>query len=253
VDWINVMAYDLHGSWDPVTGPHTALRADDGLSIEHAVDLYLGAGVPAQKLHLGLAGYGRTWTLANPANHVYGSAATGTGVAGTCTQEAGFLSSVEIANMVATGGQMALDSASQTAYAWKGNQFVTFDTLATHKVKTDYICSKALGGVMFWAMDLDDSFKMINAIHDNLATCSSTSGGGGDDDDDDDDDDSDVAPVTCDVARRPCDDSFLACTVAATRAADVCACIDPWKSCLDTAGCPASASNTSPRIRVTAA
>lgn len=143
------MTYDLHGSWDTVTGPHTALQATDGLSIDHAVDLYLESGVPPNKLMLGLAAYGRTWTLVNPSNHVLGSPASGAGTMGACTQESGFLNSLEISDMITNGGQMVIDTASQTAFAWRSNQFVTFDTIETHRAKTDFLCSKVCPLVSF--------------------------------------------------------------------------------------------------------
>lgn len=240
VDWINLMTYDLHGSWDSTTGPHTALKAADGLSIEHAVDLYTKGGVPAAKLLVGLAGYGRTWTLANPASHEYGSPAIGAGNAGVCTQEAGFLASFEIAHMVANGGAMATDVASQTAYAWNGNQFVTFDTISTHRAKTDFACQRGLGGAMFWAMDLDTDFAMINSIYDSTMACSG--GGGGDVES------SEAQPPVdpCEEGRPICDGQLVDCTAAKAKLTEVCECVGAWADCLDRAGCPASAADTVP-------
>lgn len=31
MDFINLMTYDLHGNWDPITGHHTAMANDGGL------------------------------------------------------------------------------------------------------------------------------------------------------------------------------------------------------------------------------
>jgi chitinase len=115
----------------------------------------LKAGFLPSQINVGLAAFGRTWTLANTNSHNYNSPAIGAGNPGICTQESGFLASFEINNMIKTGGNMAIDSESQTAYAWKGNQFVTFDTIETHKKKTDYICSLDLGGIMWWSFDLE--------------------------------------------------------------------------------------------------
>ena len=91
---------------------------------------------------VGLAAYGRTWTLSgSPATagfitvllflllKGYGTATTGTGTAGTCTQEGsvvhsgnfnnlsgGFLSSFEIQAFVASGAVSKLDQYSQVCY-----------------------------------------------------------------------------------------------------------------------------------------
>jgi chitinase len=172
LDWLNIMTYDLHGSWDSTTGPHTALQSSDNLTMEHAIQLYMDAGVPAAKIVVGLAAYGRTWTLSDSMQRSYGSPATGAGTAGVCTQEKGYLNSMEIAHLVKNGGKMVTDSATTTAYAWNEDQFVTFDTVETHSIKTQWICDHGLGGAMMWAMDLDDDFVMLNSIYDKIMSSS---------------------------------------------------------------------------------
>lgn len=37
LDWINLMAYDLHGKWDRKTGHHTAMFGDDKLTVRYRV------------------------------------------------------------------------------------------------------------------------------------------------------------------------------------------------------------------------
>ena len=41
-------------------------------------------------------------------------------------------------------------------YAYKGNEWVSFDDIDTINQKTEYIKSMKLGGAMIWALDLDD-------------------------------------------------------------------------------------------------
>lgn len=68
-------------SWETVTGHHTALfgASDSDLSIDRAVTMWLNGGLPASKLVMGLATYGRTWTLSDPASHGIGAPATAAG------------------------------------------------------------------------------------------------------------------------------------------------------------------------------
>lgn len=72
VDFINLMTYDLHGSWDGKTGINAPLYALSGdnqqLSVDAAVKYWLKNGCPSNKLVVGLPLYGRSFTL-NDANN----------------------------------------------------------------------------------------------------------------------------------------------------------------------------------------
>ena len=54
VDLINIMSYDMTGSYDPVTGHQSALytTGEDKHSVEKGVDYFLAAGVPASKINI---------------------------------------------------------------------------------------------------------------------------------------------------------------------------------------------------------
>jgi chitinase len=60
LDFFNIMTYDIHGAWDSpkVVGANT-----DMPYIFNAVKYFLNAGVSPNKLVLGLAAYGRTYTM----------------------------------------------------------------------------------------------------------------------------------------------------------------------------------------------
>ena len=53
-------------------------------------------GAPREKINIGLALYGRSFTLQNGAKHNVGSPAKGGGKAGTFTQEEGYLAFYEV-------------------------------------------------------------------------------------------------------------------------------------------------------------
>ena len=127
VDWIGVMSYDLHGtfwprrpyppgpvartlslslclpppplppttlagSWESFTGAHTALQdAASPLSVTAAVDYWLSGGMPPSKLVVGLATYGRSFTLPSTSPAGIGAPASGAGSQGPYTGTAGFL------------------------------------------------------------------------------------------------------------------------------------------------------------------
>lgn len=64
-DWVNLLTYDLHGSWDsPEDQIGSFVYAHTNLTeITDAFNLLWRNGVPANKVNLGIGFYGRTFTL----------------------------------------------------------------------------------------------------------------------------------------------------------------------------------------------
>jgi chitinase len=56
-------------------------------------------------------------------------------------------------------------------YAYSGRQWVGYDNEATMNSKVDLVNSRSLGGVMLWALDLDDfknSYPLLTAVNNRL-------------------------------------------------------------------------------------
>src|SRR6185295_10100418 len=71
LDWINVMTYDFFNSATPTTGHHAGLyrsrfAAANDRDGDAAIEQHLAAGIPAEKLVLGAAFYGRAFGAVNP-------------------------------------------------------------------------------------------------------------------------------------------------------------------------------------------
>jgi len=171
VDWFGVMTYDLHGSWDRTTGMHTALYSaidGDQLTASHALKAWESRGAPAAKLLMGLATYGRGWTLMDPTKNGIRAPARGASDAGRYTREMGFLAWYEIQAMLnATGSKPTFDYETEVMYTTKGDQWVGFDNPTTLKIKTEYIKDHGYAGAMIWAIDLDDfhaGYPLISAV-----------------------------------------------------------------------------------------
>jgi chitinase len=74
VDWIDLMAFDYHGSWDAITGINSPFSFDpaepplgNGVNQETwntagSVAYFLANGVPAEKLSVGIPFYGKEYT-----------------------------------------------------------------------------------------------------------------------------------------------------------------------------------------------
>lgn len=160
-DFINLMSYDLHGSWESFTGHNSPLYTETGgnkkLSVDYAVNLWLSRGCAKDKLVMGMGTYGRTFTLVNKARTGLNADASGPGAAGPSTSAKGFLSYYEICDFVKNKGWTSefIDEI-KSPIAYKGDQWVGYDDQTSIAIKSQYIKDKGLGGGMIWALDLDD-------------------------------------------------------------------------------------------------
>ncbi|XP_037629459.1 acidic mammalian chitinase-like [Sebastes umbrosus] len=161
LDFINVMAYDFHGAWDPFTGHNSPLyrsSSDQGDNIYYNVDFAIkywrDKGAPLEKLILGFTTYGRTFRTSSAANGV-GAPASGPASAGPYTREAGFWSYYEICTFLQGGSVHWIDE-QMVPYAIKGNEWVGFDNRQSFEIKAQYMKDNKFGGAFIWSLDLDD-------------------------------------------------------------------------------------------------
>ncbi|XP_026445705.1 class V chitinase-like [Papaver somniferum] len=79
VDFINLMCYDYAGDWNTTrTGSLAALYGGEYCT-SYGIQKWIEAGVPREKLVMGLPLHGRTWKLSDQNNHGIGAPAVGTG------------------------------------------------------------------------------------------------------------------------------------------------------------------------------
>ncbi|KAL5291958.1 CHIA.2 family protein [Megaselia abdita] len=154
LDFINLMTYDMYGSWDKFTGENAPLYNTGTHSVDKAVTYWLQQGAPASKLVLGLAFYGRTFTLAKLANNGIGAAAPSPGHSGPFTKQPGFLGYNEIC--LDKTWNVVWDNEQRVPYAYRGIQWVGYDNVQSIGEKVNYALSKNLAGVMIWSIETDD-------------------------------------------------------------------------------------------------
>ncbi|XP_064333115.1 chitotriosidase-1 isoform X2 [Camelus dromedarius] len=161
LDFISLMAYDFHGSWEKTTGHNSPLYQRQGasgaaaeLNVDSAVQRWLQKGTPANKLILGMPTYGRSFTLASSLDTGVGALATGPGTPGPFTKEQGLLAYYEICSWKGATEHRIEDQ--KVPYAFQGNQWVGFDDVESFKAKVSYLKQKGLGGAMVWTLDMDD-------------------------------------------------------------------------------------------------
>jgi chitinase len=172
LNYINLMAYDLHGTWEKVTNHHAALYANPAepadtanRNIDRAVTDYLAAGVPPGKLVLGVPFYGHGWKgVPNTNNGLY---QPGTGPA-----KASGESGTEAFRALKSLGYPAFrDPVAQAfwVYSPSAGVFWSYDDPASLLNKTNYIKSKGLAGAMSWELSNDDSAAtLLTTLSDGL-------------------------------------------------------------------------------------
>ncbi|OBT62696.1 hypothetical protein VE03_07107 [Pseudogymnoascus sp. 23342-1-I1] len=158
-NWVNVMSYDLHGTWDgdsPWT--ESVLAAHTNLTeIQLALDLLWRNDIDPSKVILGIGFYGRGFTMEDSTCNTPGCAWSSGGNPGTCTDTEGILSYKEISELMADADSILVwDEAAAVNYlTYDDDQWVSFDTNVTFKQKIDFANSHCLGGLMIWAVDQD--------------------------------------------------------------------------------------------------
>ena len=182
LDFINVMTYDMHGTWDNYADHHAPLRkrpfdtgATQNLHSDGALSAWISKGTPANKIIFGIPFYGRNFRLANPNNSNPRAPIAGAGQVGEFTQEAGFVAYFEICRWLQDGGWQELEDPAGSPYIVKGDQWIGYDTVDSIAEKMDYIKTRGLGGAMIWAIGLDDirgdcgpQRPLLRAINDGL-------------------------------------------------------------------------------------
>jgi chitinase len=157
VDFINIMSYDLVSGYSTVSGHHTPLYStpQQTESTDHAVQMLLKAGVPANKLVIGAAFYGRYFQI-KKGNKV--------DLYMPCKFLNGFPSKYLKDSITEKNGfKIQWDTIAQAPYAIneKRRLLATYDNEESVALKTKYAVKNKLGGIMFWQL-CDDKF------HDGL-------------------------------------------------------------------------------------
>uniref|UniRef100_A0A182UNF8 GH18 domain-containing protein n=1 Tax=Anopheles merus TaxID=30066 RepID=A0A182UNF8_ANOME len=160
VDYILLMSYDYNGTWDRYTGHNAplcwgAVETDyqRRLNVKASVRDWIGGGAPKSKLIVGLAAYGRTFTLSSTSTEGTRRPTSGPGRKGPYTDEAGVLAYYEVKNMFE---QRMWDSDQDVPYAVSGDQWVSYDDPQSIRKKCEFINSEGLGGAMIWSIDQDE-------------------------------------------------------------------------------------------------
>lgn len=170
LDWINLMTYDFHGSLTPTTGHAAGLgasRLDPGHARNGAAaaQYFLDAGVPAAKINLGMAFYGRRFGQVTDARH---------GLYQPFASDGGFISYGEIVQgrLLQHGFIRYWDADAQAAWLWNPatGQMISYDDPQALQAKVRYVRQHGLGGVMYWEYRQDDGEALLDVVRTAIDT-----------------------------------------------------------------------------------
>jgi len=168
VDFINIMTYDFYNGLHKVTGHHSNFRPSgnpelDMNSVVNSVDLHLKAGVPADKINLGIPLYGRKWE---------GVKSIGGKVLFQKAETVGSgIDYVDFAETIDKNGYKRFwDDTAKAPYLWNQEKkiFISYEDEASIQCKMEYLKSKGLAGVMFWEYCADRKNELQKAISNGL-------------------------------------------------------------------------------------
>jgi chitinase len=178
LDWINLMTYNftsvLHSMITDFVGP---LKAYDPKipnhathNVDFAVQAYLEAGVPADKIVVGVRFVGNGWIGVPPANN--GLYQTKTGAAPGTWGEPGSFGYQDIEDNYLPSYTRSWEKTAEVPWLYNPDTgiMISYEDTQSLTAKANYVLSNQLGGIMIWELAADDSEDtLVNALAAALA------------------------------------------------------------------------------------
>ncbi|MDR2597169.1 MAG: glycoside hydrolase family 18 protein [Treponema sp.] len=167
-DNLKLMAYDYYGDWSNITGHHSNLYnnpqdpAWGGWSTDKALQAYLKAGVPPEKIMLGVAFYGRAFKGVGSANN------------GLFQQfkspafEDGSTDWAQIKKLIDSGYTRYWDDIAKAPYLYNGDIWITYTDEEQIKLLLNYAKEKKLGGVFNWEYGHDMGAELLKVLSEGI-------------------------------------------------------------------------------------
>jgi len=166
-DYINLMSYDYKGGNDTISGHHTNLYSspDDvsDESTDRSVKAFVAAGVPRNKLVVGLGFYGKAWQMQSGDNN-------GLFRRTEKFTRAGGFTYLKDSLINKNGFVRYWDKKAEAPYLFNKEKkiFITYDDEKSVKEKCKYVKDNDLAGVMFWEYNSDKKEYLLKTIADKF-------------------------------------------------------------------------------------
>nr|GMD77003.1 class V chitinase-like [Ipomoea batatas] len=152
LDWVNAMAYDFYDpSWYKFTQAHSALYDPSGpFSGSFGITAWIAAGVPAEKLVLGMPFYGKAWKLVDAGNPGFLVPADGPAIGD------GNIAYKDVKEFIAENGATeGYNSTIVSNYCYSGTTWIGYDDVESISAKVSYAKDNGLLGYFAWQVSQD--------------------------------------------------------------------------------------------------
>ena len=168
LDFVNIMTYDAFSSGSPTTGHHTGLFRSahpdaPTRTAAAAVERHLAAGIPPEKIVLGVAFYGRGWRgVAPERNGLHQPYEAFAGAWGYDRLREAFGPD--------DGFTRYWDDAAKAPYLWNPDSamFISYDDPESLRHKAEYVKEMGLGGVMYWEHSHNPGEELLDVLVETL-------------------------------------------------------------------------------------
>jgi chitinase len=179
--------------WSNTTSSNAPLHFGDAgqrISADSSIKSWINAGIPSERIYLGVPFYGYTHkTLKHMSRDTGMTVLLDRSIKqikgdkydnfakDPCPDAVASFSgeyqwrSIEKSGAAynASGWATYWDQKTSTPFAYnsKKHQFITFDNPTSLRIKSEYVKENKLGGIMLWSLEMDDhSNSLLNAIQD---------------------------------------------------------------------------------------
>ena len=177
LDYYDIQGYDFHGDWEMATNHDSPLFDDkqdpaygENFYIDYTISSYLKAGVPAEKLVLGIPTYGYGWTgVPDVNNGLYQpAAALATPPSTDFLATQGVATCLTISSLTGYTRHFDYKRIAVWIYDSSSGTFWTYDDPTTVWLKMGYVNFRApggLGGAFVWALkDADVNGTIVKTM-----------------------------------------------------------------------------------------
>lgn len=172
VDWINLMAFGFHGEWSTLASHHAPLynnsrdprgpEVQNDYNVNAAVTHYLDAGVPADKIVVGIPFYAQTWRNVVQGDYLgLYQPADGTP---SGTRPGGILYYSDLLPLLNNPSfTKFFDEEASAAWLYNAREriAISYEDAQSIRNKALYVRQHQLGGIMVWQLNYDDATNSL--------------------------------------------------------------------------------------------